>query len=242
MINKSINQGSAGVNNFAPVYSEVFPGKQQDVRDLRTWPDTSLIVRIKLDQSAELALDTLIARHWKPLFARCQMFTSDLEEAYALARMACKHALQGLPFFPATGDFRAHLVLTATHLWRNQVRSAQLNESVATTEILTGDLRAIDAGIKISFAGAVTNDLKTMAATEQSSLRQEIDLALAALAPMERDLVLACYLNGESHAEIGRRHNQSEEIVRGWLKAALQRIKTLLGPQGTSTVPAKKSN
>jgi hypothetical protein len=92
--------------------------------------------------------------------------------------MACKPALQALPFFPATGDFRIHLVLTAAHLWRKQVQSEQLDESAAITEIPAGDPQAIDGGITISFTGTATNDLITMTSTEQSSLRREIDLAL----------------------------------------------------------------
>jgi hypothetical protein len=59
------------------------------LRDVETWTDAWLVAAIRQDPPDEEALDVIVDRYWKPLFARCQMLTLDGEKARDLAQEAC---------------------------------------------------------------------------------------------------------------------------------------------------------
>ena len=207
-----------------------------------TMSDDSLLARFKNNPTDTRAVDGLIQRHWKPLFAQCRMLTSNADEALVLAQTAWKRALQVLPTVSTPDNLRSFLVQIATKLWRSQLQLRQSEDTEATAQGSVTHPETVDGIITISFSAAATDGLKTSAATEQLRLKQELDLALNGLAPRERDVILAHYLNGECQADIGRRYNQSEEVVSGWLTAALERIKTHFEPRRASSRLGKDPN
>src|SRR5258708_5803956 len=56
--------------------------------DVDSWLDEWLISAARRDPPHEAAVDALVKRYWKPLFARCQMLTLNYERANDLAQEA----------------------------------------------------------------------------------------------------------------------------------------------------------
>jgi DNA-directed RNA polymerase specialized sigma24 family protein len=157
-----------------------------------------------------LALDALIASHWKPLFARCQMMTVNPEQASNLAQAALLQILQtGCGLHPVE-DFRAHLIMTATNLWRQQTQALHLVETVvAHREFSVDNVPFVAVEEEAMALGTIATDLKCLSEAEQAGLEQEIDAVLFRLTPSQRDAVLSYYLNGESCADIGHRYTRT---------------------------------
>jgi len=64
------------------------PAPQTAQRDVKpsTWPDAWLISAIRRDPPDEEALNALVDRYWKKLYARCRMLTVDPDSANDLAQ------------------------------------------------------------------------------------------------------------------------------------------------------------
>jgi DNA-directed RNA polymerase specialized sigma24 family protein len=181
-----------------------FAKTEQGVHQVEDWPDAMLVAEGRRDPPNVRALDVLIARHWKALFARCQMLTVDHERASNLAHAAWRQILQtGCGLHPDE-DFRAHLIMTATNLWRQRAETLHLAGTVvAHREFSADDPPFVDVGEEAAFLGATVADLKCLSEAEQTRLELEIDGALLRLTPRQRDAVLSHYLNDESCADIG---------------------------------------
>jgi DNA-directed RNA polymerase specialized sigma24 family protein len=75
-------------------------------------------------------------------------------------------------------------------------------------------------------------DTKSLQPQAETLLAIDIDRALEQLAPQLRDVVIARFINGESCAEIGFRHERTEQTVSGWIRRALQQMKAHLEEPG----------
>jgi RNA polymerase sigma factor (sigma-70 family) len=74
----------------------------------------------------------------------------------------------------------------------------------------------------------VLPDLNALDAEQQALLRLDIDQALAQLSPLLREVLVARFIGGESCAEIGRRHDRTEQTVSGWVREAIRQMKLQL--------------
>src|SRR5882762_4335717 len=93
--------------------------------DVSAWPDTWLIASVRRDPPDIQALDELANRHWKPLFARCQLLAVNHQKAADLAQEAWYRVLRTRHALKPGGNFPAYLTTVATNLWRDWYRSAQ---------------------------------------------------------------------------------------------------------------------
>jgi DNA-directed RNA polymerase specialized sigma24 family protein len=198
-MNETKRKNLSETKTLAPRLFASFAKTGQSVRQVEELPDAMLITEGRRDPPNLEALDVLIARHWKPLFAKCQMMTVNPEQASNLAQAAWRHILQTERGPHPTKDFRAHLIMTATNLWRQQTQPLHFAGAVAAhREISTDDSSFVPVGEEPWFPGAMVADLKCLSKSEQMGLEREIDGALLRMTPGQRDAVLSHYLNGES--------------------------------------------
>ncbi len=202
-----------------------FADEWMALRDLSAWPDAWLIAAVRRDPPDEKALDALVERFWKVLFGRCQMLTLNAANAADLAQDAWRRVLRARHRLNPGGHFAAYLITIATNLWRDHQRSAvragplaenrlaSLNESISAHE---------DDGVTLMDA---LPDLRASDDQARRMLALDLDQALGRLAPLLREVLVARYLNGESCAEIGKRHGRTEQTISGWVRAAIQQMK-----------------
>src|SRR3984957_10005624 len=110
-MNETKRKNRSETKTLAPRLFATFAKTGQSVRQVEDWPDAMLIAEGLRDPPNFQALDVLIARHWKPLFAKCQMMTVNPEQASNLAQAAWQHILQAEHGLQSTTDFRAHLIM-----------------------------------------------------------------------------------------------------------------------------------
>src|SRR6266545_4955535 len=79
------------------------------LRDVGAWPDRWLIAAVRRDPPDELALDTLVARHWNGLFARCHLLTLDRQKATDVAQEAWCRVLRARRTLEPDGNFPAFI-------------------------------------------------------------------------------------------------------------------------------------
>lgn len=203
-------------------------GEWAQLRDIDLWPDEWLVAAVRRNPPDERALDVLAQRYWKKLFARCQMLTVDREKAADLAQEAWCRVLRGRGSLKPGGNFPAYLAMIATNLWRDQHRSSLRAGEMAASRMTSLDLEAPSAdGTLLTLAEAIP-DLPALEAEARAKLKLDLDDALARLTPLSRDILVARFIDGESCAEIGRRYERTEQTISGWLRRAIQDMKSFL--------------
>ena len=224
--NKTKNPRPSGAETIAAEFPEAFPEMRQGVGDATDWPDSWLIAGVRREPVDAHALDALIERHWKPLFAQCQMLTVDPNQASHLAQAAWRRILQARHALPPDADFRSHLILTATNLWREQTQSIRLAKAAAEPRDCRPNApHFVDNGEEVAYTGAVPADLKSLTAEDRKRLDQEIDAALRQLTPLDREVLLGRYLNGKSCAEIANRSIRTKQTARRCQQNGAESIK-----------------
>jgi RNA polymerase sigma factor (sigma-70 family) len=193
--------------------------------DRTTWTDAFLLEAVRRDPPDERALDVLARRHWRPLFARCRMLATSDEDARDLAQSAWVRVLRARGALDPMGNFPGYLSAIATNLWRDQHRSARRAGAMSDRAIGSLDVSAADGDRSLAEQMADPNALPAEA---QSLLAMELDRALARLEPRSRDVLVARYLNGEPAAEIARREGRTEQAITGWIRQALEEMRTFL--------------
>jgi RNA polymerase sigma factor (sigma-70 family) len=190
--------------------------------DAANWPDAWLIVAVRRDPPDAEALDALVARYWKRLFARCELLTLHQQKADDLAQDAWRRALRARHSLKPDGNFFGYLSMIATNLWRDQLRASRRAGAMAEPRLLSLDATQFgEDGESIPLADSVS-DLKSLSETHQSRLRMDIDAGLEKLSPLLRDVLVSRYISGESCAEIGRRYRRTEQTVSGWVREAVR--------------------
>jgi DNA-directed RNA polymerase specialized sigma24 family protein len=171
----------------------------EPVREVIVRSDAELIEAVRSEPPDTEALDALVGRHWKPLFARCRLLTLDPAQARKLAECALQQILESRRSLSSTVDFRDYLIKTATQLWREQIGPDQTRVHKSSAE-----------------------NVCTLTWDHEESLARDFDSILRRLSPMQRDVMLSHFLDDESPETIGRRYNQPPQTVSRWLDNALQ--------------------
>ena len=193
--------------------------------DMDSWSDARLISAIRWDPPDERALDTLVARYWNSLFARCQLLVLDHQKASDLAQETWCRVLRARHGLKPEGNFPAYLMTIATNLWRDSNRSARRAGPMAEQWLMSLDAtRPGEEGETLALVD-VLPDFNSIQKEEQSRLKLDIDAALERLSPLLRDVLVARYLGGESAAEIARRYGRTEQTASGWVRRALRQMK-----------------
>jgi RNA polymerase sigma-70 factor (ECF subfamily) len=198
------------------------------LRDINAWPDAWLVAAVRHDPPDVSALDALAARHWKPLFGRCQMLTVDRQLADDLAQQAWCKLLRTRQRLKPGGNFPAYITTIATNLWRDSYRSAKRAGPLADHRLVALDATLpADDGDELTFVDALP-DFNALQAIEHKILTMDMDHALEKLPPLLRDVLTARYLTGESCAEIGQRHGRTEQTISAWVREAMRQMKMQL--------------
>jgi RNA polymerase sigma-70 factor, ECF subfamily len=203
---------------------------QRDV-NASTWPDAWLISAIRRDPPDEEALNALVDRYWKKLYARCRLLTVDPDSANDLAQESWLRVLRARRSIEPGGNFQAYIIAIATNLWRDKNRSAVRAGPVAENRMASLDAPvAADEGESIPLINVVA-DPHTLSADDQILLEMDLDNALSRLEPRLRDVLISRFITGESAAEIGQRYGRTEQSITGWIREATQQMKIYLGDE-----------
>jgi RNA polymerase sigma-70 factor (ECF subfamily) len=194
--------------------------------DHSLWPDPWLVAAVRRDPPDHEALDTLAARHWKPLFARCQILTLNHDKANDLAQEAWCRILRARHGLKPGGNFPAYLTTIATNLWRDRNRSARRAGPLADGRLLALDAALTGEEDETVLLGDALPDFNNLRFQEQALLALDIDRALEQLTPQLRDVLVSRFLIGESCAEIGRRYGRTEQTISGWVRAAVREMRS----------------
>lgn len=205
--------------------------------DIARWPDNLLIAALHYDPPEERALDVLVERHWKHLFARCRMLTFDTERAADLAQETWHRVLRRRHSLKPEGNFAAYVSTVATNLWRDRQRTGPMaSDHLAALDGLVKN----DDGETVALADMVP-DLNMLDTSDRTLLLIDINRALEQLTPHLREILIARFITGESCTEIGRRYNRTAQAVSSWVREAIRIMKIQLEEQGTPQKPASAS-
>lgn len=200
----------------------------KQLREISEWPDHWLVAAVRRDPPDEAALDTLVDRHWKTLFARCHILTLNHEKAKDLAQDVWRRVLRARHNLKPGGNFPAYLTTIATNLWRDVHRAALRAGPMAESRMDSLDVsRTADEENAVTLSD-ILPDLKSLQADEQKRFALDIDAALGRLDPVMRDVIISRFITGESCAEIGKRYRRTEQTVSGWVRQALREMKDYL--------------
>jgi len=191
-------------------------------------PDAVLIAAVRRDPPDETALDTLVDRYWRILFARCQMLTLNREKASDLAQEAWCRVLRARHSLKPEGNFPAYLLTIATNLWRDANRSARRAGPMAEHRLASLDAALPNVEGESVMLRDVLPDLNVLETEEHKLLAMDIDRALAALTPLLRDVLTSRFLIGDSCAAIGQRYGRTEQTISGWVREGLRQLKSHL--------------
>jgi RNA polymerase sigma-70 factor (ECF subfamily) len=195
--------------------------------DANAWPDEWLVAAVRLNPPDTGALDVLAQRYWKEVYGRCYLLTLNKEKANDLAQQAWVRVLRTLPRLLPGGNFPAYLSTVATNLWRDAQRSSQRAGPLSEQMIMSLDqpIRTEDDSILLA------DSLPSLNSPQHdgwSSFKLDLDQALAALSAKHRDVLIARFITGESCAEIARRYGRTEQSISGWIRKAVQQVKSCL--------------
>ena len=205
------------------------------VLDVNAWEDAWLIAAVRRDPPDVAALDVLADRHWKPLFGRCQILTSNPEKAGDLAQQAWCRVLRARHTLKPGGNLPALLATIATNLWRDSNRSARRAGPLAEHRMKSLDAAFATEDGESGMLAEILPDLNALQAEEQKLLAMDIDRALEQLTPLLRDVLVSRMLAGESCAEIGRRYDRTEQTVSAWVRQAVREMKQYFEKSGFAT-------
>ena len=191
--------------------------------------DATLIDAVRRDRSDQAALDALVRGQWPRLLARCRMLTQDAETATELAQETWCRVLQAPRRLDPDGNLTAYLAVVARNLWRDRVRAARRAGALADDHLRSLDASEVGERGEDRALAHVLPDPASLNVEDQAHLSMDIDRALARLAPLERAVLLARYVDGESAAEIGRRYGRTEQTVTTWLRRAVATLRRQLG-------------
>lgn len=213
-------------------------GAWEEIADANRWPDVWLISAVKREPPDLEALNALAARYWKKLYARCRMLALDYHAASDLAQDSWCRVLRSRASLRPGGNFPGLVSRVAANLWRDRHRAARRAGPMAEHRIASLDA-SIGTGGRESFKlSEAVPDLGAVAAAEQQQLMQEIDRGLRAMRPMLREVLVARLIDGESCAEIGRRHGRTEQTVSRWVREGIEQLKQHLRESGCFAAPS----
>jgi len=209
----------------------------KQLQDISSWPDAWLIAAVRRDPPDTKALDELAERHWKPLFARCQLLTLNFDKATDLGQEAWCRVLRARHSLKPGGNLPAYLATVATNLWRDRYRSARRAGPLADERMLALDAPLSDGDGQTVALRDVLPDLNGVQTQEHAMLAMDIDQALERLTPQLRDVLVSRYIAGESCAEIGRRYGRTEQTISSWVRAAVREMQNYFEEQNSAAEP-----
>jgi RNA polymerase sigma factor (sigma-70 family) len=202
------------------------------------WPDARLLAAIRAEPPDVSALDALVARYWKSLYARCTLLTANRETASDLAQETWCRVLRARRGLDPHGNFPAYIARIATNIWRDWSRSSRRAGPLADHRLASLDAElGLGDGDTVLLRDALS-DLDALPPEEQVALRLDVDRVLARLSPRAREVLVSRYIDGDSAAEIGTRLGRTEQTITSWIREAIREIRQQLGP--SSAAPTRE--
>ena len=196
--------------------------------DVRAWSDAWLVLAVRCEPPDVPALDALVERYWRMLYARCEMLTVDRERASDLAQETWVRVLRARRTLQPDGNVAGYLVTIATNIWRDWHRSARRAGPLGEYQLASIEAALPDHEGDGARLADLLPDPHARAQADHALLRLDVDRALARLSPRSRELLTARYLDGESAVEIGRRYNRTEQTISAWVRQAVGEIRQFL--------------
>ena len=161
--------------------------------------DRRLFAKVRGKPRDVHALDVLVERHWKQLFARCRLLTVNPDEALHLAETVWRRFIRTRQTIKPKGNFRAHLFKAAISLWREQTQF----------QFPTGTIKAQRQFVSHMTESTLPwnsslSELQNLPERDQILLEGRIDAALKRLTPTDRDALLRCSFDDTSDPENDR--------------------------------------
>jgi RNA polymerase sigma factor (sigma-70 family) len=183
--------------------------------------DAQLVAAARSGDKA--AFGDLVARHRPLAVAVCTRFLDDGDLATDVVQEAVVVALVELPRLSDPERFGSWLCGIALNLARQRLRQRR---------------RLTEVPLDVFFPTAAGLDHGSDPAelAEQAAARRRVRLAIAELAPGQRDAVLLFYLQGLTHREVAAELQISINAV----KARLHQARAALEPQLTEARPARR--
>jgi len=201
-------------------------------REMDSWPDAWLVAAARREPPEMDALNTLVSRHWKRLFATCRLLTLDREAAADLAQQTWCRVLRARRELRPGGNFPAYVKATATNLWRDARRSTRRAGDLASNRLVSLSAPVSGDGEGGIIADIVPDDHARH--TDAALLRAlDVDEALKQLPPHLHDVLVSRYVLGESCASIGSRYDRTEQSISGWIREAVRQVRSFLEDPGT---------
>lgn len=192
--------------------------------DISAWPEAWLIAAIRGNPPEQAALDEIAHRHWRALFARCDLLTANRHRAADLAQEAWIRVLRGRRTLRPGGNFSAYIAMVATNLFRDRHRSNLRAGPLGEFNIITLDsATASDTGESFPLVELLP-DLSLIENEKRELLKEDVARALSLLNPLVREVMIARFLDGESCAEIARRLHKTEQTISSWVRRAIERL------------------
>jgi RNA polymerase sigma-70 factor, ECF subfamily len=195
-------------------------------------PDELLVAAIRCDPLDLRAMDTLIERYWRRLFARCTLLCSNRDDAYDLAQETWCRILRARHRLRSDGHFAAYLMTIATNLWRDRQRAEIRAGMMADRELISLDKELQSEGEVSARWSDILPDPSTLPGSEKALLKLSLDEALSLLNPLLRDVIVSKYIAGESCAEIGARYGRTEQTITGWIRKAIHELRRVIDDRG----------
>ena len=202
-----------------------------------TWPDAWLINAVRREPPDDEALNALVERYWKPLFARCRMLTLDGDHARDLAQETWLRVLKSRHTLEPDGHFQAYVMTIATNVWRDANRASLRAGPMAEGRMASLESSTVSRDEESIPLGNVVADPRTLSPDDQLLLEMDLDRALGLLEPRLRDVVVSRFVVGESAAEIGQRYERTEQAITGWIREAIRQLRITLGDGADFHIP-----
>jgi len=223
----------AEAREFARRALHLCPELEQDeawclLRTVSLWPDAWLVAAIRREPPDEVCLDELAERHWQPLYARCRILAADPHLASDLAQDTWRRVLRVRHLLKPGGNFPGYLSTIASNIWRDWHRAQRRAGALGKNQISSlEEVYPSASGDATTLADRVP-DLAGLESRDRDQLLRAVDHALARLDPLLREVVVSRFLDGQSCAEIGRRHHRTEQTVSAWVRRAVAELRASL--------------
>ncbi len=173
--------------------------------------DEALVAEIK--RGSQSAMEVLIRRHYKLVFAIAYRKTGDYHTACDLTQEIFIKFAKSISLYQGNGKFQGWLTTVAYHHCADFYRSAQHKHQQSETQI---DLETADESANV------------LSLLERKDERAMVKAALMQLLEYQRDTIVLSYYEGMKIREIAEVMVCSESTVKSRLRQGLQKLRTLI--------------
>jgi len=160
---------------------------------------------------SQAAMEVMVKRHYKTVYAFCYRKTGDYHLSYDLTQEVFIRVLKNLSRYRPTGEFEHWLMKIAVNLSRDYFRSRAFSEKKDSVEYLEQE-----------------SDSRISPLFERSLEYREVRDAILNLPEEQREAILLFYYNGYKIREISEITDTCEATVKSRIHQAVGKLKKSL--------------